>query len=313
MKAGGTHLIYEEPIEVANYAVRGCIVAGEGKKLVVSDLEQIEARTLPWLAGEEWKVDVFRRYDAGEGFDVYTVTAAKIRGKAPEDVTKDERQAYGKVVELACGYGGAAGAFAQFAKIYGVNLPEWEIYEIVREWRAAHPALCDWDFGFWKQLDDAAREAILNPGRITRAGEHIRFERWRNWLRMYGPSGDGTCLSYAAPAIAEDPRRPGNMSVCYMGLNNYTKRWERIFTYGGKLSADATQWTAREVLASNLPEIEEAGYLPVLLVHDESVTETPDDVNFSVDKLNALVSKNASWNAGLPLAADGFEAYRYRK
>lgn len=310
MKADAAHLIYDEPIEVANYAVRGCIVADEGKKLVVSDLEQIEARTLPWLAGEEWKLQAFRDYDAGEGADIYRVTAGKILGKDPFAVSKDERQAYGKVVELACGYGGAHGAFMQFARIYGVDLPDREIYQIVRDWRGEHPALCDWDHGFWAKLDAAAREAIQNPGRICQAGEHIAFERWRNWLKMHLPSGG--FLSYAAPAIAEDPRRP-RASVCFMGMNQYTRKWERIFTYGGKLSADATQATAREVMASNLPEIEEAGYEIELLVHDECVTETPDDVNYSVDKLNTMMARNKPWNRGLPIAAAGFEARRYRK
>jgi DNA polymerase len=123
----------------------------------------------------------------------------------------------------------------------------------------------------------------------------------------------GGFLNYAAPAIMEDPRRPGQTCVSYMGVNHYTKKWERLTTYGGKLSADATQATAREIMAENLPEIEDAGYLPVLLVHDEVVTETPDTEDYTVACLNTQLAKQPEWAKGLPLAAGGFEAYRYRK
>jgi DNA polymerase len=313
MKAGpaAVRLLYDEPMKLASNAIRGCIVAAEGRKLVVSDLEQVEARTLPWLAGEQWELDAFAAYDRGEGFDNYRVNAGHILGKHPGDVTKDERQAYGKVVVLSCGYGGSVGAFAQFAKIYGVDLPEHEIFQIVRDWRALHPKLCDWDAGFWKQLDDAARQAIRAPGKTFTAGDHIRFERWREWLQMELPSGG--FLSYAAPAIMEDPRRPGNQTVSYMGVNNYTRKWERLYTYGGKLSADATQATAREIMAYNLPAIEADGYPILLLCHDEVVTEPLDVAEFSIERLNALLAAQPPWAKDLPLAADGYETKRYRK
>lgn len=309
MKAGSVHLFYDEPMKLASNAIRGEIIAAEGKKLVVSDLEQVEARVLPWLAGEQWKLDAFAAYDRGEGLDLYSSTATRILGRT---ITKKdpERQSHGKVVELACGYGGSVGAFLQFARLYGVDLPPDEIYDIVRAWREAHPALCDWDTGLWKKLDDAARLAIENPGRVFGAGEHIAFERWRNWLKMHLPSGG--FLSYADPRIIPDEKF-GDTTVSYMGVNNYTKRWERITTYGGKLSADATQSTAREILAYNLPSIEEAGFPPVLLVHDETVTEPLDDPSFSVYKLNGLLSRCPPWAKGLPLAAGGFETYRYYK
>jgi DNA polymerase len=198
------------------------------------------------------------------------------------------------------------------AATLGVEIPpRHEVEEIVRAWRAAHPAICDWDTGLWAKLDHAARMAIAHPGQSFAAGDHIRFERWREWLRMELPSGG--FLNYAAPAIIEDPRRPGCDTVSYMGVNNYTKRWERLTTYGGKLSADATQATAREIMAENLPLIEAQEYLPVLLVHDEVVTECPDNGWFAAEHLNSLLARNPLWAKGLPLAAGGFETYRYRK
>jgi DNA polymerase len=308
--AGGAHLVWDEPIKLCSNAIRGCIVAEEGKKLVVSDLAQVEARVLPWLAGEQWKLEAFAEYDRGEAPDNYIMAYSRGFGVAPEEVDKYGRQ-IGKVSELSCGYGGAYAAWISMGALYGFDLPRHQVNEIVNAWRAAHPAICDWDTGLWKKLDDAARNAVQNPGKTFSAGEHIRFERWREWLRMELPSGG--FLNYAAPAIMEDPRRPGQTCVSYMGVNHYTKKWERLTTYGGKLSADATQATAREIMAENLPEIEEAGYLPVLLVHDEVVTETPDTEDYTVACLNTQLAKQPEWAKGLPLAAGGFEAYRYRK
>jgi DNA polymerase len=273
-------------------------------------LAQVEARVLPWLAGERWKLDAFAAYDRGEAPDNYVMAYSRGFNVSPEDVTKDQRQV-GKVSELSCGYGGAYAAWIAMGALYGFELPRHQVDEIVRAWRAAHPAICDWDTGLWKKLDSAARQAIANPGRTFAAGDHIRFERWREWLRMELPSGG--FLNYAAPAIIDDPRRPGQDTVSYMGINNYTKKWERLTTYGGKLSADATQATAREIMAENLPWIEKRGYEPILLVHDEVVTETPDEDKFNAMHLNILLSRQPSWAEGLPLAAGGFETYRYRK
>jgi DNA polymerase len=309
--AGGAHLVWDEPIKLCSNAIRGCIVAEEGKKLVVSDLAQVEARVLPWLAGEQWKLEAFAEYDRGEAPDNYIMAYSRGFGVAPEEVDKYGRQ-IGKVSELSCGYGGAYAAWISMGALYGFDLPRHQVNEIVNAWRAAHPAICDWDTGLWKKLDDAARNAVQNPGKTFAAGEHIRFERWREWLRMELPSGG--FLNYAAPAIMEDPRRPGQTCVSYMGVNNYTKKWERLTTYGGKLSADATQATAREIMAENLPEIEADGFEVILLVHDEVVTEVWDvDSGHTVERLNALLSRNPAWAEGLPLAAGGFEAYRYRK
>lgn len=312
MKAGACDLLWDNPIKVASNAIRGCIISPPDRKLVVSDLEQIEARTLPWLAGEQWKLDAFAAHDRGEGPDLYRVAAGRILNKAPEDVTKDERQSHGKTTELSAGYGGALGAWKAMAATFGFELPsDAEIKEIVNAWRKAHPAIADWTDGFWVRLDEAARQAIACPNKAFEAGDHIRFERWREWLRMELPSGG--FLNYAAPAVIPDERRPGADCVSYLGVNAYSRKWERITTYPGKWSAMATQATAREIICENLQHIEAAGYAPLIIVHDEVVTETPDELKYSVDNLSALLSRQPAWAEGLPLAADGFSDYRYRK
>ena len=110
-----------------------------------------------------------------------------------------------------------------------------------------------------------------------------------------------------AAGLAEDGQ------VSYMGVNQYSRKWSRIKTYGGKLVENITQAAARDVLTSNMPAIEEAGYSIVLSVHDELLTEAPDTPDYTHEHLSALMATNPEWAPGLPLAAAGFEAYRYRK
>lgn len=309
-----------EPIRLSWNALRGLIIPAPGKKIVQADLAQIEARVLPWLAEETWKLDAFKRYDMGLGPDLYYVGAARllslIHGETihPDEVTKPQRQSHGKVPDLACGYGGAQGAFAQFAALYRVDMAEEEVATAIRAWREGHSAIADWDTGLWAVLDRSARLAIEHPGEWFQAGRYIKFKRYSDWLVMRLPSGG--YLSYAHPRIVPDPRKgrfEGRDTISFMGIDNYTKRWTRLYTYGGKLSADATQATAREILAYNLPHVDEK-YPIILQVHDEVITETPDDPDWNPGDLVERLTRRPPWiDDNLPLAAGGFEAYRYRK
>jgi DNA polymerase len=125
------------------------------------------------------------------------------------------------------------------------------------------------------------------------------------WLRIVLPSGRALC--YPSPAVDESGK------VSYMGINQYSRKWQRLKTYGGKLAENITQAVARDVLASSMQPIEDAGYRIVLTVHDEIIAEAPDAPEFNPDHLASLMATAPSWAEGLPLAAAGFEAYRYRK
>lgn len=311
LKTGSAHLLFDSPIKLASNALRGSIVAAPERKLVVGDLEQIEARVLPWLAGEQWKLDAFRAYDAGEGPDLYCASATRLMGR--EIGKKDpERQSHGKVVELACGYGGALGAFRTFAAVYGVEMADSDAKAAVDAWRAANPAIADWDDGLWAKLNRAAFSALHQPGTVFEVNGKVSFEKWRSWLRFTLPSGATLC--YADPQIIEDPRMPGKMTLSYMGMNNYTRKWERLTTYGGKLSADATQSTARDIMWSGAQRLAQADYEIILRCHDELVMEVPDDPSYSLDfAIKQMTHRFDYIDDNLPLAAAGFEAYRYRK
>ena len=312
LKAGTAHLLFDSPIKLASNAIRGCIVAAPGRKLVQGDFAQIEARVLPWLAGETWKLDAFRAYDKGEGPDLYKATAARVLKKDFVEITKNDRQRYGKTPELACGYGGAVGAFRSMARLLGGDdMPEAQAKEIVDAWRKANPAIADWDNGLWAKLNRAAWDAVTSGG-IHEVNGKVSFEKWRSWLRYTLPSGRTLC--YADPQIIEDPRMPGKMTLSYMGLNSYTRKWERLTTYGGKLSADGTQATARDILWHAAPLVEAAGFPIISRIHDEFVTEPLDDEKYSVQRMVEAMTTRPWWtDEQLPLAADGFEDYRYKK
>jgi DNA polymerase len=183
-----------------------------------------------------------------------------------------------------------------------LGLPE-HIYVVCealkRLWRDAHPATV----GFWADCESAARSAILHPETPYAAGRVV-FDRKGAWLRMRLPSG--RYLLYPNPILE-------GTGVQYAAWCVYTKRWRRQPTFGGKFAADATQATARDIMAAAMGPVEDAGYPIVLTVHDELVTEPADEPQFTAEGLSALLSTNPAWAPGFPLAAKGFESYRYRK
>ena len=304
MKADCEDLIWSNVSELCSSSVRGCLVAPPGRKLVVADLSNIEGRVLAWLAGESWKLQAFRDYDAGIGEDLYKITAGRILGKGPKDVTKAERQVSGKVPELACGYAGSVGAFSTMGALYGVSLPEDEVLEIVRAWRRAHRAIVS----FWYDVEYAAKAALREPtgafkvrGLTFSTGHAGPF----SWLRMRLPSGRYLC--YPGARIDDDGQ------IVYLGTNQYTRKWEELRTYSGKLVENVTQAVARDVLMHGVRLAEGAGYEVVMRVHDELLSETPDSEDFTVEGLSACMARVPAWAIGLPLAAAGFETHRYRK
>jgi len=338
LKADCADLLTDNVMELTSSAIRGCIVAPAGKKLVVADLANIEGRVLAWLAGEEWKLKAFRDYDEGHGPDLYKLAYARSFRVKPEEVTKAQRQV-GKVMELALGYEGGVGAFVTFAAAYNIDLDAmaeaarptlgagliseansalawaklnnrptfglrdetWVVCDAIkRAWRCAHPRTTE----LWPRLADAVRLAIHRPGDDIPCGK-VKIRRNAAWLRIILPSGRSLC--YPGARVDEGGQ------ISYMGVNQYSRRWERLKTYGGKLVENVTQACARDILAAGMTLADAEGYEIVLSVHDELITETPDDASWSSDGLATLMSVPPVWATGLPLAAAGFETHRYRK
>jgi DNA polymerase len=315
LMAGDADLVealYGEPLSVVGDCIRGMVAAPPGKKIVAADYANIEGRVLAWLAGESWKLDAFRAYDAGTGPDLYKVAYGRAFGIAPKDVSKPQRQ-IGKVMELALGYQGGVGAFQTMAVNYGVRLPDEEVEGLRDGWRSAHSAIK----AFWWDLERAAIEAVENPG-MTTAVRDIRFKVAGSFLFMRLPSG--RFLAYAYPEIQpktmpwkDDRGEPVvKESLSYMGVNSYTRKWERCFAYGGLLAENATQAVARDILADAMPRLEVADYPIILTVHDEIVCEVASGFG-SVEEMVSIMTTLPAWADGCPITAEGWEGARYRK
>lgn len=338
LKGGYADVVFDNVIGLTANAVRGCIVAPPGKKLVIADLSNIEGRGLAFLAGERWKLKAFADFDNGTGEDLYKVAYGRSFNIDPKEATGQKRQ-IGKVMELGLGYEGGVAAFLTFAAVYQMDLEDlakavwatasrealenaqgmwtWaqkkkrtlglsmEVYvacEVLKTaWRDAHAATK----ALWAAAGEAVRLAVRNPGESFPIGQHLKARRDGAWLRLRLPSGRYLC--YINPDVDDEGQ------ITYFGVNQYTRQWGRIKTYGGKLVENATQAFARDVLAYNMPAIERAGYEIVLSVHDELLTETSDREEFNADELGRMMATAPEWARGIPLAAAGFETTRYRK
>jgi DNA polymerase len=339
LKGGVADLVADNVMELTSNCIRGSIIAAPTRKLVIADLSNIEGRMLAWLAGEEWKLQAFRDFDAGIGEDLYKVAYARSFRVDAASVGKGVKRQIGKVQELMLGYEGGVGAFITGAATYGFDveelgrtayetIPAWALAEatefhewairqkrptfglsatafvvcdsLKRMWRAAHPNVVS----LWRQVQDTCIEAVQAPGQTFEC-RRLKVRRDGAWLRISLPCGR-RALCYPQPRVDE-----GKLS--YMGVNQYTKQWSRIGTYGGKLVENVTQAAARDVLADGLVAAEAAGYAVVQHTHDEIVTETPDAPDYTAQGLAHLMCANSPWAERLPLAAAGFETYRYRK
>lgn len=338
IKAGAVDMIYSNVMEATAATVRGALVAPRGKKLVVADLSNIEGRDQAWLAGESWKLAAFAEFDAGRGVDSYRLAYARAFGVDVAAVSKEQRQ-IGKVMELMFGYEGGVGACITGALTYGFEVTDlaakvrpvlpadvfdeargfwdWVLRErrstyglnmdefvpldgLKRLWRSEHGMISS----YWPELQSVVCDAIEYPGN-TFTCRKLKIRRDGAWLRIVLPSGRALC--YPQPQV-DDKRR-----ISYMGVNQYTRKWQRIHTYGGKLFENVCQAVARDVMAHNMPAAEAAGYEVVLTVHDELVTEAPDTDEFTAKGLATILATVPPWAEGMPLAAGGWEGYRYKK
>lgn len=330
-------VLYPNRMKLLVSAIRGCLVAPPGKKLVVADLANIEGRDACWITGEDWKVQAFKDYDNGTGPDLYKLAYSKAFKADIDKITKDQRQ-IGKVLELFLQYQGGVGAFLIGAETYGFDvndlaskiyndLPaeqilkakdfmEWRIKNkmptyglqqkafitcdvLKRLWRVNHPKIVN----FWRQLEDSVAEAMDSTGSV-KCGRHLHVLKKGNYLYIRLPSGN--CLVYPGPKYK-------NNKFTFMGDNPYNRKYQRMSTYGGKLFENVCQSGSRDILYLPKPEIEKAGYKIVMHVHDELITECPDSPEFSADGLCNLMQSSLTDHDGLPLAAAGFETYRYYK
>lgn len=301
-KVEALKIIYGNVQDTLSQLIRTAFVPSPGHVFLVADFSAIEARVLAWLAGEQWRLDVFNSHGK-----IYEASASQMFGVPIENIGKgsDLRQK-GKVAELALGYQGGSGALT--AMDTKKELAEDELPEIVRRWRSANKRIVD----LWYSLENAALDVMrsgypvgLRGLILAREGD---YDTQQDFLTITLPSGRK--LFYARPFLHQNDL--GREALHYHGVNQKTRKWEVVPTYGGKLAENVTQAIARDCLAESLFRLDATGYQTVMHVHDEVVLDAPESIA-DIDAVNAIMGAPISWAPGLPLKAAGFVTDYYMK
>lgn len=290
-------LLYDSVPDTLSQLIRTAFIPASGNRFIVADYSAIEARVIAWLAGEKTTLEAFR-----DGKDLYCETASRMF-KVPVEKhgVNGELRQKGKIAVLACGYGGSVGALKAMGALR-MGLAEEELKPIVDAWRAANPHIV-W---LWQEVEDAALTAITTRQPV-RLGT-LTFTLESGILFIALPSGRR--LAYVKPGLGQN--RFGGTSITYWGINT-GRKWGRLETYGGKLTENIVQATARDLLVTGMKNIAEAGHQIVMHVHDEIVIDESVDSGFTVKDACKLMSRLPGWAKGLPLSADGYECAYYRK
>lgn len=281
--------------------VRTAIIPEEGHKILVADFSAIEARVIAWLAGEQWRLDTFR-----EGGDIYCASAAQMfHVPVVKHGENGHLRQKGKVAELALGYGGGVNALKAFGADK-MGMTEEEMQETVDLWRESSPKICQ----LWQTMEKAACRCVLSkaPTKDSLAGIRFDYENGVLWMTL--PSGRR--LAYWGAQYTESRFHPGRRVLSYMGVDQQTKKWNRIETWGGKLVENLVQATARDCLRESMFSLDAEGYDIRAHVHDEVIVTEPIGGR-SVEQMAEVMGRTIDWAPGLPLRADGYEGSYYFK
>lgn len=313
----GLRLMYGSINDTLSQLIRTAFVATPGNVLIDADFSAIEARVISWLAGQEWRLEVFRThgkiYEASAS-QMFHVPIEKIKKGNPEYALRQR----GKVAELALGYQGGVSAMRRMDTGHNLDdLSDDEVKGIVDRWRETNSMIRD----LWNIVDSAAVTVITNGGAQTIRSEttdavitlacELDVITGTRYMTILLPSGRK--LYYPSPEIGVN--RWGNPSVSYMGQNQTTKRWERVETYGGKLVENIVQAIARDCLAIAIENLEAQGLHVVFHIHDEVVIDTPAwaDEDTMLDTVTKIMTKPIPWAQMLPLNADGWVDKFFKK
>jgi len=301
--------IYGSVPDTLSQLIRTAFIAAPGNVLIDADFSAIEARVISWLAGEEWRLEVFRTHGK-----IYEASASQMFG-VPIDLIKKGNPEYalrqkGKVAELALGYQGSTGALINMGAL-DMGIPEEDLPDIVSRWRDANKRIRD----LWYKVDAAAVQVITQGGSVG-VSSIILAHEWdatqgTDYMTITLPSGRK--LFYNAPQIGVN--QWGNPSISYMGMDQTTKKWKRIETYGGKLVENCVQAIARDCLAQAIEHLEAAGLPVIFHIHDEVVIDIRPfaDSEAMLAKTVEIMSRPVPWAPGLPLGADGWVGKFFKK
>lgn len=278
--------------------IRTAFIPSKGRRFIVSDFSAIEARVIAWIAGEQWRLDVFKTHGK-----IYEASASQMFKVPIESIKKgNPLRQKGKIAELALGYGGSTGALITMGAIK-MGLEEEELKPLVDAWRNSNKYIVK----LWKTIEDAAKRAIKD--RPTEIQYRIKFIKEDGILFIRLPSGRK--LAYTRPKIEID-HRFNRDCISYEGVNQTTKKWERVATYGGKLTENIIQAIARDCLAEAMLRLDSLGYEIVFHVHDEVILDVEKGVS-SYKEVAEIMGQSIKWAKGLPLKADAYETDFYKK
>ena len=306
---GGLKAVYGSVPDTLSQLIRTAFIAPEGHVLIDADFSAIEARVISWLAGEQWRLEVFRTHGK-----IYEASASQMFGVPLERIKKGNPEyslrQKGKVAELALGYQGSTGALINMGAL-DMGIPEEDLPDIVGRWREANKRIRD----LWYSMDNAAVQVITQGGSVGLNGlilaHEYDYNRGTDCFTITLPSGRK--LYYTSPGIGEN--QWGRPSISYMGMDQKTKRWKRIETYGGKLVENCVQAIARDALADAIERLEAAGLPVVFHVHDEVVIDVAPfaDEDAMLQTVVDIMRQPVPWAPDLPLNADGWVGKFFRK
>lgn len=286
-------LLYDDIPDTLSQLIRTAFVPQDGRKFIVADFSAIEARVLAWLAGEEWRMQVF-----ADGKDIYCSSASQMFGVPVEKhgINGHLRQK-GKIAELALGYGGSVGALKSMGALE-MGLTEEELQPLVNAWRNANPMIT----ALWWDIDRAVKTTVREHIPTEVAG--LKFTYVSGFLFMKLPSGRR--LAYVKPRMGIN--QFGSESVTYEGVGA-TKKWDRLESYGPKFCENAIQAIARDILMYAMQTLRNCSI--VAHVHDELIIEA--DRRMSLSAVCEQMGRTPPWAKGLLLRADGYECDFYKK
>ena len=281
--------------------IRTALLPEEDCKFLVSDFSAIEARVIAWFADEKWRLEVFEN-----GGDIYCASASQM---FHVPVEKHGQNAHlrqkGKIAELALGYGGGIAALKAFGADK-MGMSEEEMQETVDLWRESSPKIT----ALWRALEKAAIKCVVRRTSTVSELGNVRFDYEDGILWMNLPSGRR--IAYYGAKYEPSRWKPDRKVLSYMGVDQKTKKWDRLETWGGKLTENLVQATARDCLRESMLALDEAGFDIRAHVHDEIIASEPNDGR-SVDEMSEIMGRPIPWAPGLPLRGDGYETPWYKK
>lgn len=295
-------MFYDDISNVLSQLIRTTFIAKKKCTFAVADFSAIEARVIAWLANEKWRLDVFATHGK-----IYEASASMMFNVPIESVTKgSELRDKGKISELALGYQGALGALRQMGG-EKMGLTDMEMDRIVKLWRKKNPSIVK----LWYEVNEAAIRAVkTHKPVILTAFRNLKFDFNGEVLTIELPSGRK--LFYQQATIATN--RFGQESVKYKGLDQVTKKWWWVDSYGGKFVENIVQAIARDLLAYSMQQLDKAGFSLVMHVHDEAVAEVDKTKGEELlEQMCDIMGTEVPWALGLPLKADGYITDFYKK